>query len=227
MVRVSETRRDGEPEKWADPAPTYDQVASAYAERFRHELDGKPFDRELLNRFAESAATSANPACPVCDLGCGPGHVGAFMADLGLDVIGIDLSESMVTQARHDYPALTFVQGDMTALALPNQALAAIVCFYALIHVPRARVLQALQEMRRVLVTRGALLLAVHGGEGTLHADEMVGQPADLDATLFQLSELSELLEQAGFGIVEAHERAPYEEEHPTMRLYLWAIRPA
>jgi SAM-dependent methyltransferase len=226
MVRVSQTRREGGPAQWADPAPTYNRVASAYAERFRHELNDKPFDRELLSRFAASAAASASPASPVCDLGCGPGHVGAFMAALGLDVIGIDLSAGMVAQARHDHPTLTFVQGDMTALALPDQAFAAIVCFYALIHIPRAYVLRALREMRRVLVAGGALLLAVHGGNGTLHADEMVGQPADLDATLFQLSELSELLDQAGFAMVEAHRRAPYEEEHPTMRLYLWAIRP-
>jgi len=45
---------------------------------------------------------------------------------LGVDVTGIDLAAGMVTQARHDYPALTFMQDDMTALALPDQALAAI-----------------------------------------------------------------------------------------------------
>jgi hypothetical protein len=36
----------------------------------------------------------------------------------------------------------------------------------------------------------------VHGGEGTLHADQMAGQQADLDVTLFSLSELSELLDR-------------------------------
>jgi SAM-dependent methyltransferase len=213
---------DAEPVRWADPAPTYDRVAPAYADRFRHELNGKPFDRELLSRFA--AATS-NSACPVCDLGCGPGHLGAYLAGLAVDVIGIDLSAGMVAQARHDYPTLTFAQDDMTSLSLPDESLAAIVCFYALIHIPRAQVPRTLQEMHRVLVAGGALLLAVHGGEGTMHAEEMVGQSADLDATLFTLSELSGLLELAGFTVVEAHERAPYEEEHPTPRLYCWAIR--
>jgi hypothetical protein len=77
--------------------------------------------------------------------------------------------------------------------------------------------------MSRLLVRGGALLVAVHGGRGTLHADEMVGQAADLDATLFSLAELCELIQRAGFAIVEAHERAPYEVEHPTQRLYVWA----
>jgi hypothetical protein len=50
----------------------------------------------------------------------------------------------------------------------------------------------------------------------------MAGQPADLDATLFSLVELCELIQRAGFAIFEAHERAPYEVEHPTQRLYVW-----
>jgi hypothetical protein len=101
------------------------------------------------------------------------------------------------------------------------------VCFYALIHIPRARVPVALREMRRVVVEGGALLVAVHGGQGALHADEMAGRPADLDATLFSLPELAGLIEAAGFTLVEQHERAPYEGEHPTQRLYIWAARPS
>jgi SAM-dependent methyltransferase len=137
--------------------------------------------------------------------------------------VGLDLSAGMVVQARLSYPALSFSQGDMTALDLPDGTFTGIVCFYALIHVPRSQVPTALLEMARVLVRRGALLVAVHGGRGTLHADQMVGQPADLDATLFSLTELCELIQGAGFAVVEARERAPDEVEHPTQRLYVWA----
>jgi SAM-dependent methyltransferase len=210
--------------RWADPAATYDRVASAYADRFVDELDHKPFDRDLLARFA--ARTGSSAPHPICDLGCGPGHVGAYLAAHGADVIGIDLSAGMVAQARLSYPSLTFSQGDMTSLPLPDATLSGIVCFYALIHVPRPRVPVALGEMERTLARGGALLVAVHGGQGTLHADEMVGQPADLDVTLFSLTELADLVEEAGFAVVEAHERAPYAAEHPTQRLYIWATVP-
>jgi SAM-dependent methyltransferase len=131
-----------------------------------------------------------------------------------------------VQQARLHYPTLTFTQGDMTSLPLLDTTLKGVVCFYALIHIPRPQVPHVLREMGRVLGPEGALLLAVHGGQGTLHADEMVGQPADLDATLFSLPELSDLVQHAGFDVVEAHERAPYQVEHPTPRLYVWARRP-
>jgi SAM-dependent methyltransferase len=222
--------RDGAgagPTAWADPAATYDRVSSAYAEAFLRELDDKPFDRELLQRFAASTSQGAGSGRPVCDLGCGPGHVAAFLAEQGSDVVGIDLSAGMVEEARRRFPALTFSQGDMAALTLAAEALSGIVCFYALIHVPRAKVPTVLREMFRVLVPGGSLLLAVHGGHGSLHADEMAGRPADLDVTLFTLPELSGLTKQAGFVGDEAHERPPYPREHPTPRLYVWAHRPA
>jgi SAM-dependent methyltransferase len=217
---------EADPIRWADPAETYDRVASAYADTFVHELDHKPFDRQLLNRFATTVRPTTSTTAPVWDLGCGPGHVAAFLAELGLDVIGLDLSAGMVAEAGRRYPSLTFARGDMTSLNLADQGLGGIVCFYALIHIPRTEVPLALREMFRVLAPARPLLLAVHGGHGTLHADEMVGQSADLDVTLFSLTELCELLEQAGLHVVEAHERAPYEAEHPTPRLYVWAERP-
>jgi ubiquinone/menaquinone biosynthesis C-methylase UbiE len=221
----SEPTPDIDPDLWADPAATYDAIASSYAEQFLHELDHKPFDRDLLVRFAEAVTPRADADHPVCDLGCGPGHIGAFLAERGLPVIGIDLSEGMVAQARSSFPELSFSQGDMTSLTLPDASLAGIVSFYALIHIPRSKVPTALAQMHRVLVEGGPVLLSVHGGTGSLHATKMVDQPVELDATLFALSELSGLLEAAGFDIIEAHQREPYEEEHPTPRLYVWATR--
>ena len=214
---------DIDPSLWADPATTYDKVAAAYAAAFVRELDHKPFDRDILSRFAAATREGSQTGHPVCDLGCGPGHIGAFLAGHGVDTVGIDLSAGMVAQARLSYPAMSFTQGDMTALAVPEHSFAGIACFYALIHVPRSQVLGALEEMARVLVPGGALLVAAHGGRGTLHADAMVGQPADLDVTLFSLAELSDLIQRAGFAIVEARERPAYEVEHPTQRLYVGA----
>lgn len=214
-------------DRWADPTVTYDAVAARYAGRFLHELDAKPFDRDLLTRFAGALTAGRRGHGPglVCDLGCGPGHVGAFLAERGARVVGIDRSRGMVTQARLHRPSIPVGQGDMAALGLLNGSLAGIVCFYALIHIPRVQVPGVLRELHRVLTVGGALLVAVHGGEGSLHATSMLEQPANIDATLFSLSELTGLLEAAGFVIVEAHERDPYDHEVSTRRLYLWVTR--
>src|SRR5438477_582563 len=50
---------------------SYDQVAGAYAEKYLHEFDHKPVDRDLLDRFAERVKERGR----VLDLGCGPGQV--------------------------------------------------------------------------------------------------------------------------------------------------------
>lgn len=207
--------------EWSDPARTYDVVAGRYADTFVAELAHKPFDRALLLRFA--ASVPPHPVAAVCDLGCGPGHIGGFLAEAGLPVVGVDLSAGMVAEARRRFPALRFSQGDMTALPQKDGTFGAMVCFYALIHIPRWRVPEALAEMRRTLAPGAPLLLAVHGGTGSLHADEMLERPVSLDATLFALDELTAAVEAAGFDVVEAHERAPYEEELATPRLYVWA----
>jgi SAM-dependent methyltransferase len=216
---------DPPPGAWADPAAAYAIVAANYAETFLAELSHKPFDRELLDRYAATVGARASEAAPVCDLGCGPGHIGGYVASHGVPVVGVDLSDAMLAEARLAFPQVTFTQGDMTALDQPDGAFSGIVCFYAVIHLPRGRAPTALGEMHRTLTAGGELLVSAHGGRGTLHADEMLEHRVSLDATLFSLNELTGLVAGAGFTVREAHERAPYEEELATPRLYVWAMK--
>jgi trans-aconitate methyltransferase len=55
------------------------------------------------------------PGVRVLDLGCGTGHLTAQIAAQGADVTGIDLSASMIAQARQNFPKLKFVLGDGSA----------------------------------------------------------------------------------------------------------------
>jgi len=52
------------------------------------------------------------PGERVLDLCCGTGHLTAKIADLGVEVIGLDSSPSMIAQARQNYPKLKFVLAD-------------------------------------------------------------------------------------------------------------------
>jgi hypothetical protein len=52
---------------WPDIAAANDLVAQEYADTFADELDHKPFDRDLLDRYAATAGRG-----PVWDVGCGP-----------------------------------------------------------------------------------------------------------------------------------------------------------
>lgn len=71
----------------------------------------------------------------------------------------------------------------------------------------------------------GRLLLAAHGGSGTITADEFLGKKVQFEATLFDKEELVALVEAAGFELTNATVRAPYEFESQTPRLYVAAAK--
>jgi len=172
---------------------------------------------EFVNRLGAASLAGRGR---VCDVGCGPGHVGRYLAEHGVDVFGLDLSPGMVALARDLNPAMRFEQGDMLALNLPDGALGGIVAFYSLIHLERAVVGRALAEMARVLIPGGLLLLAFHGGEGEVHAEDWFGCGISIDATLFQPAEMAASMVQAGFDVEEVVTREPYEFEYPSRRVY-------
>jgi SAM-dependent methyltransferase len=201
-----------------DIAAGYDVAAREYTDEFADELDRKPFDREILTRFAAACLDSRGA---VADVGCGPGHVAGFLAARGLDMYGIDLSTEMVAIAQGRYPTIPFVAGNMVALGLRRGALAGITAFYSLIHLPRDLVGSALAELRRVLQPDGRLLLAVHGGEGEVHRDSWYDRPVKMAATLFPLDELLRDIAGAGFVVEESMTRPPYDFEYQSERIYV------
>ncbi len=208
----------------SDVRTSYDRVADEYARRIYAELSDKPFDREVLDRFAEALRGRGL----VCDLGCGPGQIARYLADRGLPVVGVDLSAGMVAQARRLNPDLTFEQGDMRHLsAVHDGAWAGIAAFYSIIHVPRAGVTEALIELRRVLRPGGLLLLAFHLGDEVVHLDTWWERPVSADFVFFQSAEMTRYLTDAGFEIEAVRERDPYPEvEHQSRRAYLLAHKP-
>jgi SAM-dependent methyltransferase len=211
---------DGEPA--FDVGPTYDRVARKYAAAFFDELARKPFDRALLDRFA----ADVRPLGLVCDVGCGPGHVARALRERGVDMCGLDLSPAMVAISSELNPAIPFAQGDMLHLPVADAAWGGIVCFYTLIHLTRTGVPLALAEFHRALRPGGRLLLAVHGGRGTVHTENWFGEPVAVDATLFTTDELALALRAAGFIVTETLERPPYDFEYQSQRLYLCATKP-
>lgn len=201
---------------------SYDRVAERYAEQFVNELDRKPFDRDLLDRYADAVRGRGK----VCDIGCGPGHVARYLQARGVEVLGLDVSPGMVEVARQLDPGIPFDQSDMRALDLPDASLAGVVAFYSIIHVARSVVPRVLDEMMRVLRPGGVALIAFHGGEGELHVDEFLGETVSIDASLFQPAEMRTLLGRAGFKVEEVTSREPYDFEFQSQRVYIWGSKP-
>lgn len=200
---------------------SYDRVADAYAAAIFDELKNKPFDREVLLRFARATAGRGR----VCDLGCGPGQVARFLHEAGADAFGLDLSDGMVAEARKLSPGIEFRQGNMLALPLDDGSLAGIAAFYAIVNLPAELRPQVFGEMARALMPGGLLLLTFHIGGAVLGVRELWGRPITMEFYTLDKATILGELERAGFAIEECLERDPYPPpiEHQSRRAYVFA----
>jgi ubiquinone/menaquinone biosynthesis C-methylase UbiE len=209
----------GLPSHLSTTAASYDDIAVLYAQLVRDEFDSLPLERAMLAAFAESVR--AVDGGPVAELGCGPGRVTAYLRDLGLDVLGIDLSPVMIRLARESYPDLRFEVGSMHALDLADDELDGIVSWYSVIHAPPRDVSAYVAEFRRVLAPGGHLVLGFFESEGgpVTAFDHKV-----TTAYRWPIDELATLTAEFGFTEIGRMLREPREGErfrrgHLLMRL--------
>ena len=200
---------------WESLRSTYDTVAAKYEARFLDELQGKPGDRELLESLVASVED------PVVEIGCGPGHIGAFVRHHGRFVLGMDLSPEMATLAQSRLDGA--LVGDMRLLPFGTSSVGAMVAFYSVIHLRRPELAAAFGEFHRVLRDGGRILLSAHEGSGEVEVEEFIGERVPFAATLFGLDELVRACEEAGLEVTLAERRPPYANEGTTVRLFVEA----
>ena len=139
----------------ASTRATYDVIADDYAARQTTTVDSRDWLDELVVGIPSGAR--------IVDLGCGPGTDAVLLRADGFDVIGLDLSTSMLAIARQ--AGVPVMQGDLRRLPLRDAAVDAVWSSAALLHVPREQTVSTLQEWRRVTRTGGVLALSTSNGD--------------------------------------------------------------
>jgi len=80
-------------------------------------------------------STSPNETSVVVDIGCGTGHHVSSMASKGLNIVGIDISPSMIAEAKNNYPQYNFQVGDaLDATQFNYNSVTHILCLYFTIY---------------------------------------------------------------------------------------------
>lgn len=216
---------DGVEARDARVRTAYDSVATAYADELLDELDGLPFERWLLDRVVAHANGR-----PIVEVGSGPGHITAYLADRDADATGIDVSAEMVAEARRRFPRLRFEIGDLRRLGRPpaSSGWAAVVAWYSLIHLAASELPDAIAALTRPLDPGGLLVLALHGGEEVRHVDTLLGHEVDLDYVLYDPAYVVGVVEAAGLTDTEWYLRGPITTRaETTRRLYVIARAPS
>lgn len=201
----------------------YDAVAVPYAEALADELSVLPLESWLLGRIAAEAGPH-----PVVEVGCGPGHVTAHLAALGVDAHGIDVSPAMIEQARLLFPDGSYQVGDLRRLMRPAAAdgWGAVLAWYSLNHFAPSELPGAVAALVRPLRPGGLLVLAAHTGGRINHVSEWFGREVDLDGVLFEPDTIRAAVAGTGLDAVEWYHRGalPGRGEF-TDRFYLLARR--
>jgi ubiquinone/menaquinone biosynthesis C-methylase UbiE len=206
---------------------SYDTVARRYAQEIAGELAAKPVDRALYALFAELVGSGI-----VGDVGCGPGHVAAYLAGLGLRTVGVDISPGMVEVARERYPELDFTVGSFAELPVPDAGWSGAVVPYSIIHLPPEERPAAWRELARVVAPGGWLLVAFHIEASdqpvgsTYRAEEWWGYPVELDFYYLDPAQVTAELKKTGFEVVARTDREPWPAvEYQSRRSYLLGRR--
>lgn len=193
---------------------TYEHIARLYAET-HSVFVVPPFWRERMQRFSEavrnSPAYQQNAGFPLVDIGCGPGRDALLLAQMGFTVLGTDLSEAMLDEARkrtHEQPGverITFQRMDMRHLELSDASCAGLWVSASFLHIPKSENLAVLLEFARVLPSGGPITLLVKerdAGEAERYEKQRQTGTTRFFAR-YNGAELWMLLEQAGFQVWE------------------------
>ncbi|WP_051827777.1 class I SAM-dependent DNA methyltransferase [Streptomyces bicolor] len=179
-------------------AEAFDAIGDRYDQAFPHK-EGQVTSAEWLIRSLPAGAR-------VLDLGCGTGAPTALqLAEAGLRVVGVDLSDGMVTLARENVPTGEFHQADIADLRPGGPRdlgrFDAVAAFFSLLMLPRAEIPLALRTIHHLLPPGGLFALSMVEADVDDFSIPFIGSTIRVSGYL--RDELREVVEAADFEIVE------------------------
>jgi SAM-dependent methyltransferase len=100
--------------RWIELTERNPEHSTWYIERFRA-MAAAGTDLAGEARFVDAMVARHSR---VLDAGCGPGRVGAQLAELGHDVVGVDIDPVLIAAADHDHPGPVWKVADLAEFDL-------------------------------------------------------------------------------------------------------------
>ena len=174
--------------------------------------------------FLGEALARIPSSADVLELGCGPGWDAVALA-AGRRYTGVDISATMLALARERVPSGTFIEGDLTAIDLPENGFDAVVSLYVFGHIPAAQHLPAYRSVASWLRPSGVFCASFPLTPGDDVEDDWLGVPMFFGHHGAKRNRA--LVRAAGFELETAIIEAEPEDRFDALFLWIVARTPA
>lgn len=131
------------------------------------------------------------------EIGAGSGNLSSMLAAAGTKLTVVEQSTEMLSIIRERLPAIDAKQGNLLALPLAPYSYSFIGCSFAMHHLNRSQQLLALEEMDRVLINGGRLVITGLMDEDVVADDKIHSEEIETKLSIppnWHLSSVSEHL---------------------------------
>jgi len=172
----------------------YDKIAEIYTK----------YTYGQLQQYQLTKFISLLKGKKILDVGCGCGRDVEYFLQEGFDVMGIDLSEEMLKQARKIVPKTKLKKADFTDLKFKKESFDGIWSMVSLVHVPRKEMVKVLKGFNKILTKKGIFYLSVKEGKGEENLKKPKYNNESRLYVYFTEKEMKEYLKKAGFKILNS-----------------------
>lgn len=172
----------------------YDEIADEYAvsmNNYTPDVEREKFEKFII------------PSGAILDLGCAAGRDSIYFSSKGFHTVGVDLSEKLLSIAKHEAPTLTFLHQDVRHLDFPEASFDGIWACAIFLHLTRDEAVRAIQSCVKLLKSNGMIFIMLKVGKGEKDIAEQLSSGATRHFTLFESQELEDIVTTAGLKIIE------------------------
>lgn len=180
---------------------TYDIIAEDYRKEFGNDMS----DQEYIDKFLKEVKTGS-----ILDVGCGVGNLTKYIKDNGFEVLGIDLSSSMIKIAKERFPDIEFKIMDMAKIKLPKNSFDGLFVAYSLFHLPPNKIEKTIKGFVELLKPQGKIMIILQEGQGEVIIDEPFKPSEKMYINYFTKESILKLLENFNFKILHFNTRSAY-----------------
>jgi len=175
---------------------TYDKLASAWVGS--HNTDA--FWKDEMQTFHKYLKQGA-----ILEIGAGGGRDAKELVELGYSYVGTDVSSGLLDIARKEMPDQEFYEQSVHDLHFPERE--KFDGFWAsavLLHVPKSRIDEALQQIKKVVKPGGVGFISLQNGDGEKsRINELHGQQLERWFAYWRKDEFTEVLERNAYKVLE------------------------